>query len=207
MGGKEEMKKRIFRNLFCAIVFAAICFGASQVFATVNFDLKTPTTGNNCLDVYDFDTTGTTTNQAKVVKNCKDVLMQIDVISVPGTETLTLSLDYSLNDAGTGTAYGSMTSLYLRKVVDGTITGNYASGSETVHYKAADYGGTHTGSFGGAFASIVTGSTSVYRATFPCEVFLRVNAVMTNGIAGNNACKFRVSFVDADPFGHNPRNP
>ena len=205
------MKKKILRNLFCAIAFAAICFSASQAFATVNFDLKTPTTGSPCLNVYDFDTTGTTTNQSKVVKNVKDALIQVDVISVPGTETLTLALEWSVNDDATGTAYGSMTSMFLTKLnIDATSTTGYAIGSQTALYFPVEVGGSHTAALcgsGTAYASTVTGSTTMFRLSLPCEAFVKVRANMLNGATGNNPCKFRVSFIDTDPFGHNPKNP
>lgn len=205
------MKKRILRNLLGSITFVGMFFAASQVFATANFDLKVNTTGSPCLNVYDFGTTGTTTNQAKIVKNVKDALIQVDVISVPGTETLTLGLDWSLNDAATGTAYGSVTSLLLTKLnIDGTATTGYAIGSQTALYNPVLFGGSHTSALcgsGTAYPSIVTGSTAVFHLSLPCEAFVKVRATMLNGAAGNNACKFRVSFIDASPFTHNPRNP
>lgn len=198
------MKKRILRNLFCVMAFAVICFGASQVFATADFDLKTPTTSKPYLAVMDFITSGTTTTTNKVVKNCKDVLIQLDVTSVPGTETLTLSLEYSLNDA----TYGSMTADYMVKTTSNPTYTFVTSGTVgTFTINSADYGGTHTNSLGGAYAALVTGSTSVYRATFPCEVYLKAKASLTNGAAGNNPAKWRISFIDVDPFGHNPKNP
>ena len=186
------------------MAFAVICFGASQVFATADFDLKTPTTSKPYLAVMDFITSGTTTTTNKVVKNCKDVLIQLDVTSVPGTETLTLSLEYSMNDE----TYGSMTADYMVKVTSNPTYTFVTSGTVgTLTINSADYGGTHTNSLGGAYAALVTGSTSVYRATFTCEVYLKAKAGLINGAAGNNPAKWRISFIDADPFSHNPKNP
>lgn len=197
------MKKRIFKNLFCAFSFMAICFGASQVFATANFDLKTPTTSKPYLEVMDFTANGTTTSTTKVIKNVKDAWCQVDVTSVTGTETLTISAEYSLNDA----TYGSMSAQWMTQVTD-TIDFQYAStgGTENAHIFSVDYGGTHTTTFGGAYPNTVTGSTTFYKLKFPTECYVKVKALLTNG-ASSPVSKWRVSFVDADPFGHNPKNP
>ena len=196
--------KKIFKNLFCAFSFIAICFGASQAFATANFDLKSPTTSKPYLEVMDFTASGTTTSTTKVIKNVKEAWCQVDVTSVTGTETLTINAEYSLNDA----TYGSMTAdQMIRMTSNPSYTFITASGTiGTLTINSADYGGTHTNNFGGVYGQAVTGSTTFYKLSFPTECYVKVKALLTNG-ATSPASKWRVSFVDADPFGHNPKNP
>ena len=196
--------KKIFKNLFCAFSFMAICFGASQAFATADFDLKTSTTSKPYLEVMDFVTNGTTTSATKVIKNVKEAWCQVDVTSVTGTETLTISAECSLNDA----TYGSMSAQWLVKDTN-TIDTQYAStgGTENAHIFSVDYGGTHTVTLGGAYAATVTGSTTFYKLKFPTECYVKIKALLTNGATGGVVSKYRVSFIDADPFGHNPKNP
>lgn len=198
------MKKRIFKNLFCGLSFIAICFGASQVFATADFDLKTPTTSKPYLAVMDFTVSGTTTSTTKIIKNVKEAWCQVDATSVTGTETLTISAEYSLNDA----TYGSMSAQWLVQDTN-TIDSQYAStgGTENAHIFSVNYGGTHTTTLGGAYAATVTGSTTFYKLSFPAECYVKIKALLTNGIAGGIVSKYRVSFIDANPFGHNPKNP
>lgn len=204
MGGKKEMKKKIFRNLFCAVAFFAICFGASQVFATADFDLKSPTTSKPYLAVMDFVTSGTTTSTTKIIKNVKEAWCQVDVTSVTGTETLTISAECSLNDS----TYGSMSAQWLVKDTN-TIDTQFANsgGTESGHlFSVNGLWGTHTVTFGGSYPQTVTGSTTFYKLKFPTECYVKIKALLTNG-ASSPSSKWRVSFIDADPFGHNPKNP
>lgn len=199
------MKKKIFRSLFRGIAFIAICFGATQAFASADFDLKTPTTNQPYLAVMDFTVSGTTTSTTKVVKNVKEAWCQVDATSVTGTETLTISAEYSLNDA----TYGSMSSLYMVQTTNNLVTSTTASsgqGSDTGFWFAPLYGGTHTITFGGTYANTVTGSSSFYKLNFPTECYVKIKALLTVG-AGAPVSKWRVSFIDANPFGHNPKNP
>ena len=52
----------------------------------------------------------------------------------------------------------------------------------------------------------LTGSSSFYRMRFPTECFVKIKGILTNG-ASSPASKWKVSFIDVDPFGHNPKNP
>ena len=196
--------KKLIKNLFCAVIFALICFGTSQIFATANFDLKSPTTSKPYLEVMDFTTSGTLTSTTKIIKNCKRVYAQVDVTSVAGTETLTLSLQQSLNDL----TYATVSATNLKKPTN-TIDSQYpnTNGTESGHIFSVLVGGTHTSTFGGAYAATTTGSTTIYEIDLPVEQYLKVVASLSNGVSGNNVSKWRVSFVDADPFGHNPKNP
>ena len=198
----KKMKKRIL-GLFCISTFIAMFAMASQVFATANFDLKSPTTSKNHLAVMDFLTDGTKTSTTKVIKNVKDAWCQVDVTSVTGTETLTINAEYSLDDV----TYGSMSAIYMVKVTN-TIDTQFLNtgGTEAGHMFAPDYGGTHTTLFGGVYANTVTGSSSFYRMRFPTECFVKIKGILTNG-ASSPASKWKVSFIDVDPFGHNPKNP
>ena len=197
--------KKIFKNLFCAFSFMAICFGASQAFAVADFDLKSPTTSKPYLGVMDFVTSGTTTSTTKIIKNVKEAWCQVDVISVAGTETLTISAECSLNDA----TYGSMSIQWLAKDTN-TIDTQFSStgGTENAHlFSVNGFWGTHTVTFGGSYPNPVTGSTTFYKLKFPTECYVKIKALLTNGATGGTVSKYRVSFIDADPFGHNPKNP
>ena len=198
------MKKRIIRNLFCAVIFASICFGTSQVFATADLDLKSPTTSKPYLAVMDFVTNGTVTSTTKIVKNVKEAWCQVDVTNVSGTETLTISAECSLNDA----TYGSMSAQWLTKDTN-TIDTQFPStgGTENAHlFSVNGFWGTHTVTFGGSYPNTVTGSTTFYKLNFPTECYVKIKALLTAGV-GAPVSKWRVSFIDADPFGHNPKNP
>jgi len=200
----KKMKKRIL-GLFCISTFIAMFATTSQVFATADFDLKVPTTSKNHLAAMDFLINGTKTSTTKVIKNVKDVWCQIDVTSVTGTETLTINAEYSLDDV----TYGSISAIYMVQVTNTLVTSTTASsgsGSDTGFWFAPDYGGTHTTLFGGAYANTVTGSSSFYRMRFPTECFVKIKGILTNG-ASSPASKWKVSFIDVDPFGHNPKNP